>query len=185
MNLLKRWRKQQHGNDNGNGGGRIEHAADRRLTKRAHGTETGGTLLDRVRGEMDQVIDRIWGDLARDPWSALNSFDMPAFKPWPAVDVAEDERAVTLRADVPGLDEKGLDVEVSGNVLTIRGSRDEEHEDKSRRRHERVTGRFMRTVTLPSYVDPAGVEARYEKGVLTVTVPKVPGREPKRVKVNA
>ena len=185
MNLLKRWRKQQHDINKDNGGGRNEHAADHGLAKRAQGTDTGGTLLDRVRGEMDHVFDRIWGDLAGDPWSALNSFDMPAFKPWPAVDVAEDERAVTLRADVPGIDEKDLDVEVAGNVLTIRGSRDEEHEDKSRRRHERVTGRFVRTVTLPSYVDPAGVEARYEKGVLTVTVPKVPGRGPKRVKVNA
>ena len=173
MNLLKRWRKHNGGGNAGGGAALANRGGD------------GADLLSRLRGEVDQAFERVWRDFGRDPWSALNSFDLPTFNAWPAVDVNEDDRAVTLRADVPGLDEKDLDVEVSGNRLTIRGSREEAHEDKANRRHERVTGSFVRTVTLPSYVDPAGVEARYDKGVLTVTVPKIPGRGPKRVSVSA
>jgi len=177
MNLLKKWRKNNNGNDD------TRDALARRDAK--HGREGGDAFLARMRGELDQTFERFWNDFGRNPWSALNSFDLPALKAWPAVDVAEDERAVTVRADVPGLDERDLDVQVSGNLLTIRGSREEAHEDKARRQHERLTGSFVRTLTLPAYVDPAAVEARYDKGVLTVTVPKIPGRGPKRVKVSA
>jgi HSP20 family protein len=99
--------------------------------------------------------------------------------------VSEDDRGVTVRVDVPGLEPKDLDVDVSGNVLTIRGSRSEEHEDKRHHRRERVSGSFVRSIPLPAHVDAAALEARYDKGVLTVTAPRIPGKGPKRVAVTA
>jgi HSP20 family protein len=121
-------------------------------------------------------------------WDAFASHKFPTFgitPAWPAVDVTEDEKAVTLRADVPGMDAKDLNVEVSGNTLTVSGSREEEHKEEKAgyRRQERTSGSFSRTVTLPTYVDAGKVDAKYADGVLTVTVPKVPGQGPKRVTV--
>jgi HSP20 family protein len=176
MNLLKRWRK--HENGGGSAGGTTA------LSRRGeHGFDD---VFSRMRGELDRTFDRLW----KDPWSALDdSFGLPStlntFNAWPAVDVSEDDHAVTLRVDVPGLDEKDLDVEASGNLLTIRGSREEEHADGKHRRRERLTGSFVRTVTLPSYVDASALEARYDKGVLTITAPKQPGKGPRRVKVSS
>jgi HSP20 family protein len=179
MNLLKRWRG--HHRDNG-GNALVKHQGDHR------GLVKGGDFRD-FRKEIDRVFDRVWRDFDRDPWSALTSLpeQFGSVSNWPAVDVAEDENAVTLRVDVPGLDEKDLDVEVSGNLLTIRGSREDEWSGKKHgvRRRERVSGSFARTITLPSYVDSAKVEAKYEKGTLTVTVPKIPGHGPRRVQVTS
>ena len=123
-------------------------------------------------------------------WDAFASHKFPSFgitPAWPAVDVTEDDKAVTLRADVPGMDAKHLDVEVSGNTLTVSGSREEEKKEEKEgyRRQERTSGSFSRTVTLPTYVDATKVDAKYAEGVLTVTVPKIPGRAPKRVTVKS
>ena len=121
-------------------------------------------------------------------WDAFASQKLPSFgitPAWPAVDVTEDEKAVTIHADVPGIEAKDLNVEVSGNMLTVSGSREEEHKEEKAgyRRQERTSGSFSRTVTLPTYVDAGKVDAKYADGVLTVTVPKVPGQGPKRVAV--
>jgi HSP20 family protein len=162
MNLLKKWRNSDRSDGN----------RTTALTKH----DGGSDWFSRMRGEIDQAFDRFWtGDLA----------SLPAFNAWPAVDMSEDEDKLTLRVDVPGLDEKDVDIEISGNLLTIRGSREQEHTDSKHRRRERLSGSFARTVTLPSYVDMAKVEARYDKGVLTLTAPKMPGKGPRRVKVSA
>jgi HSP20 family protein len=86
---------------------------------------------------------------------------------------------------VPGLESKDLDIEVSGNQLTIQGSREEKHEEdrNGEHRHERFCGSFARTVTLPSSVDPNQVKAAYDKGVLTITASKAPGQATKKVPV--
>lgn len=172
MKLLKRFRK------NNNEGGTA-------LAKRESGSGGG---LARFREEVDHPFDRFWRDFDRNPWSALDHFGNlstfgGAWANWPAVDMAEDDNAITLRVDVPGLEPGDLDVQVSGRQLTIRGSREEEHHHKRQHRRERLCGSFVRTLSLPDYVDAHGVEARYDKGVLTVTVPKIPGRGPKRVQV--
>jgi len=182
MNLVKRLFK--HGNDHDRGGSG--------LAKRE-----GGSLLGRKdRLGFDRGLDDLWRDFDRDPWSLVrdpwSTFDrvserLNALAPWPAVDVSEDDHAVTVRCDVPGLDAKDLDVQVSGNLLTVSGSREDEWSDKKRgvRRQERVSGSFSRTITLPDYVDAEKLEAKYEKGTLTITVPKVPGKGPRRVTVQA
>ena len=139
--------------------------------------------LARIRKELGRTFDRLWGDLERGPMHrAWPLTEMPA---WPAMDIGEDEKAVTIRADVPGLDAKDVDVELSGNLLTVRGKREEEWTDNrgGMQRRERRLGSFTRTITLPNYVEADKAEAKFEKGTLTVTLPKMPGAGPKRVRV--
>jgi len=132
--------------------------------------------LATLQNEIDRLFDRVWvGKItAPDEISA-----------WPAIDIQEDERTFTLRADIPGLEAKDLNVEVSGNTLSISGYREEEEtEDKNGCCYsERRSGSFDRTVTLPPYVDGSKIDARYEKGVLVVTAPRIAGQGPKRVSV--
>jgi HSP20 family protein len=174
MNLLKKWRKHD------------QNGRERRFAKR----ETRRDLpIDRFRDEMNRTFDRVWRDFDRDPWSALATLPdtLGTMSDWPAIDMAEDDKAVTLRVDVPGLDLKDVDVEVSGNLLTIRGQREDEWSDnrKGVYRRERRSGSFVRSVTLPNYVEPDKIEASYDKGILTVMVPKAAGKGPMRVEVKS
>ena len=104
----------------------------------------------------------------------------------PAVDVYEDEHDVTLKIEVPGIDEKDIDVRIENNTLTVHGERKIEKEEKEEnyRRVERQYGSFTRTFNLPPTVDPEKVRADYDKGVLQITLPKKAEAKPKQVKVN-
>src|SRR5579864_3156074 len=104
----------------------------------------------------------------------------------PAVDVYEDEHNVTLKIEVPGIDEKDIDVRIENNVLTVHGERKFEKEEKEEnyRRVERQYGSFTRTFTLPTTVDAEKVQADYDRGVLKVTLPKKAEAKPKQIKVN-
>jgi HSP20 family protein len=104
----------------------------------------------------------------------------------PPVDVYEDEHNVTLKIEVPGIDEKDIDVRVENNVLTVHGERKFEKEEKEEnfRRVERQYGSFTRTFTLPTTVDAEKVSANYEKGILKITLPKKAEAKPKQIKVN-
>jgi HSP20 family protein len=91
-----------------------------------------------------------------------------------------------LRADVPGVSEDDVKVELEDDVLTISGERKSEHEQRENgyRRIERAWGRFARSLTLPEGVDAGGIKARFENGVLEVTIPKPPERKPRRVAID-
>ena len=104
----------------------------------------------------------------------------------PAVDVYEDEHNVTLKIEVPGIDEKDVDVRIENNTLTVHGERKFEKEEKEEnfRRVERQYGSFTRTFTLPSTVDAEKVEANYYKGILKIALPKKAEAKPKQIKVN-
>src|SRR5580692_6481315 len=104
----------------------------------------------------------------------------------PPVDVYEDEHNVTLKIEVPGIDEKDIDVRIENNVLTVHGERKFEKEEKEEnyRRVESQYGSFTRTFTLPTTVDAEKVQADYDKGVLKVTLPKKAEAKPKQIKVN-
>lgn len=130
---------------------------------------------------IEKQIAELWRAFEHGPWANLSA----KLSVWPAIDETEDEQGITLRADVPGLGPQDVDVEVAGNLLTIRGKREEESEEKGAgfRRHERRIGSFCRTVTLPPYLDPDKIEAAYDKGILTIRVPRIPGEGPKRVVV--
>jgi HSP20 family protein len=114
--------------------------------------------------------------LGGDPWSAGALSTLPSQSLWsPQVDVVRRGDKLVVRADVPGLDRDDLQVDVEDNVLTIRGERREEHEDEDEGvfRTERSYGEFYRAIPLPDGVSADQCEAKYENGVLEVTL-KVP-----------
>ena len=104
----------------------------------------------------------------------------------PPVDVYEDEHNVTLKIEVPGIDEKDIDVRIENNTLTVYGERKFEKEEKEEnyRRVERQYGSFTRTFTLPTTVDQDSVQADYDKGVLKIKLAKKAEAKPKQIKVN-
>ncbi len=104
----------------------------------------------------------------------------------PAMDLLEENDHFVLRADLPGLDEGDVNVELEDNVLTISGERKSEHQDNKDGyfRIERGSGNFSRSLTLPEGIDPESIQARFEKGVLEVIVPKPEQRKPRRVAIN-
>jgi HSP20 family protein len=104
----------------------------------------------------------------------------------PAVDVYEDEHHITLKVEVPGIDEKDIDIRMENNTLTVHGERKIEKEEKEEnyRRVERQYGSFTRTFTLPSTVDTEKVQANYDKGVLRIQLAKKAEAKPKQIKVN-
>jgi HSP20 family protein len=133
------------------------------------------TLQDR----MNRLFRESYAGEGRDESLTTSSFA-------PAVDVYEDEHKVTLKIEVPGIDEKDIDVRVENNTLTVHGERKIEKEEKEEnyRRVERQYGSFTRTFTLPQTVDTENVSATYEKGVLKISLPKKAEAKPKQIKVN-
>jgi len=104
----------------------------------------------------------------------------------PAVDVYEDTKKVVLKLEVPGMEEKDLDVRVENNTLTVKGERKFEKDEKEENFHriERRYGSFYRAFTLPSTVNTQNVEASYNAGVLKLELSKKPEAQPKQIKVN-
>jgi HSP20 family protein len=143
------------------------------------------------------VAERPWN-----PWGAMRSllswdpfrdvttfpaFDEGAFAVSPAFDVKETKDAYEFKADVPGIQDKDLDVSMTGNRLTVSGKREAEKEERGDRRYtyERSYGSFTRSFSLPDGVDTSKVNASLEKGVLTVVVPKTAEMQPKKVTVKS
>jgi HSP20 family protein len=104
----------------------------------------------------------------------------------PPVDIYEDEHSIQLKLEVPGIEEKDLDVKVENNVLTVSGERKFESEEKEEnfRRVERRYGSFTRSFTLPSKVNAEDVSADYSNGVLKIKLGKRAEAKPKQIKVN-
>jgi HSP20 family protein len=104
----------------------------------------------------------------------------------PAVDVYEDAAKVVLKLEVPGIEEKDLDVRVENHTLTVKGERKFEKEEKEENFHriERRYGSFYRAFTLPNTVDTENVDAKYNAGVLKLELKKKPEAQPKQIKVN-
>jgi HSP20 family protein len=103
----------------------------------------------------------------------------------PAMDLVEKDDHFELRADLPGLSEDDVNVEIQDGVLTISGERREEEEEtrEGYRRVERAFGRFTRSISLPDGINPDEVQANFENGVLTVRIPKPQESEPRRVQI--
>jgi HSP20 family protein len=133
------------------------------------------TLQDR----MNRLFRDSYGPEGRDEALTTTSFAPP-------VDVYEDEHNVTLKIEVPGIDEKDIDVRVENHTLTVHGERKFEKDEKEEnyRRIERSYGAFTRTFTLPNTIDTENIEASYEKGVLNVKLSKRAEAKPKQIKVN-
>lgn len=118
------------------------------------------------------VIDRVFDDVFRDTMPTLNTnFNPNAIR----VNIAEDEKNIYIEAELAGLKKEDVKVSIEDNVLTIRGERKQESEEKKKNYHrvERVYGSFSRAFTLGENVDKDNIEAKYEDGVLHLTLPKV------------
>ncbi|HEX9112100.1 MAG TPA: Hsp20/alpha crystallin family protein [Terriglobales bacterium] len=133
------------------------------------------TLQDR----MNRLVRDSFGNEGREEALTTTTFAPP-------VDVYEDEHNVTLKIEVPGIEEKDIDVRIENNTLTVHGERKFEKEEKEEnyRRVERQYGSFTRTFTLPNTVDQESVQADYEKGVLKIKLAKKAEAKPKQIKVN-
>jgi HSP20 family protein len=104
----------------------------------------------------------------------------------PPVDIYEDEHNITLKIEVPGIEQKDMDVRLENNTLTVRGERKFEKEEKEENFHrlERRYGSFYRAFTLPNTVDADSVKADYDNGLLKITLGKKAEAKPKQIKVN-
>ncbi|HEX8068011.1 MAG TPA: Hsp20/alpha crystallin family protein [Thermoleophilaceae bacterium] len=105
----------------------------------------------------------------------------------PAMDLVEADDHFVLKADLPGLGEDDVSIEIRDNALTISGERKSEYEKRERGwyRVERATGRFSRSLSLPDGVDADSVSAEFDRGVLEVRIPKPEARKPRRVQIGA
>jgi HSP20 family protein len=104
----------------------------------------------------------------------------------PPMDLVEDKDDFVLRADLPGLSEQDVNIELEDSVLTISGERKSEHEERKEGyyRVERASGTFSRSLTLPEGVDPNSVRASFDRGVLEVRIPKPEERKPRKVSIS-
>lgn len=138
--------------------------------------------LQSLRTEIDQVFDRFargwpWGGLLPRRSTLVPMEDWPAFfseGSTPDVNIGESDGEYEITAELPGLEEKDIELSISDGVLTLKGEKKAEREDKHKDYHltERRFGAFRRSFTLPKGVDEHKVAAKFAKGVLTVTLPK-------------
>ena len=136
-------------------------------------------------------VDRLFHDFQTGFWQSPFSRPLPdiesfwrrdlGFNVTPAMDIVEKDKAFEVTAELPGLDVKDVDIRVSNGMLTIKGEKQEEKEEKTKDRYvsERRYGSFRRTLQLPGSVDTKKIEASYKSGVLTVTLPKSPEAQKK------
>jgi len=138
--------------------------------------------LEGLRGDFNRLFDDFNRDFWRSPFSRTG-FDMiPAFARRefatlsPAVDVVEKPDAFEITAELPGMDEKNIEVKLANGTLTVKGEKEEKKEEKQKDYHlrERYYGSFERSFSLPDGVDADKIEANFNKGVLTLKLPKKP-----------
>jgi HSP20 family protein len=122
-----------------------------------------------LRQEMNRLFDNFFGGFEIEPFTGGH---LAAFSP--SVDIKESDKEIRVSAELPGMDDKDIDVLLSKDSVTITGEKKEEKEDKGKDyyRIERSYGSFSRTIPLPAEVDTDKAKAEFKKGLLTVTLPK-------------
>lgn len=143
----------------------------------------GSSVMEEMRKEMEGLFDRFLAPMPR-----MGESSMLETKTWsPSIDIEETDKAFVVKADVPGVEPKDLDVSVKDNVLVLRGEKKEEKEKKEKNFHrvERFSGSFFRAIPMPAETDMEKISATSAKGVVTITIPKKPGVEAKRIPVES
>jgi HSP20 family protein len=133
--------------------------------------------ISRLRREMDDLFTRIFGE---------TSLSKIGFAKWqPLVDISETDTHLIIKAEIPGIDAKDVDVSITGDRLTIKGEKQQEKEEKEENRHrsERYYGVYQRVIDLPTSIEEDKTEATFDKGILTITLPKVEKAKKKQVKI--
>lgn len=133
--------------------------------------------VPQLRWDMDRMFDRFFDDF----WSRGSNGEFSGVR----LDVHETDEEILVRAEVPGIDPKDIDVQLTGDTLTLAGEKKDESESKSgsSRYSERRFGSFRRAIQLPCPVDPDRVEAEHRNGVVTITLRKNEAMRPKRIAV--
>jgi HSP20 family protein len=136
--------------------------------------------FDRIQSHLDDLA-RHMGGVTRTPFEHV----WRSGAIFPALNVTKEGDSYVVTAEIPGMQAENLDIKVEGETLTIKGERRPENvgEGVSYHRKERATGTFQRSLTLPSSVEPDGVKANYEDGVLTITLPMAKSAQPKQIAV--
>jgi HSP20 family protein len=147
---------------------------------------SGGGLLstpDTFWPELEGMFRRFFGEPRMETTNSLREGKLWA----PRVDMEESEKEIVVKADLPGVDPKDVDVSIVDGALVLRGEKKEEREEKDRNYHrmERFVGEFYREVPLPAGADPDKITACSCKGVIKVTIPKKPEVLPKKIEVKA
>lgn len=128
---------------------------------------------------LQREIDRVFDDFSRGMGS-LSIGDV-----FPRMDVTERDREIEITAELPGLEEKDVDITLADNILTVKGEKKEEREENTAQRHmvERSYGTFSRSIELPAGIDPAAIKATMEKGILRLTMPKPTQSNARKIEV--
>lgn len=133
--------------------------------------------LRTMQEQMNRMLDMAWNrefgeELKEGMWQ-------------PAVDIYEDEHSVVIKAEVPDVEQKDIDIRIENNTLTIRGERKHASDVKKENyyRVERYFGQFQRSFSLPGSIDQDKVQAACDKGILTITLPKLAASKPKQISV--
>ncbi len=137
--------------------------------------------LHTIQNEMNRLFNTLFDSPAQTAGAGS------AMRRWvPPMDLVETGEHYVLRADLPGLSEADVNIELEDNVLTISGERPIEHDDREEGyyRVERASGAFARSLTLPEGVDPDSVQAHFDRGVLEIRIPKPEQRKPRKVSIS-
>lgn len=138
--------------------------------------EYGEHPFDRLYREIDNLLDVCYRGFERHDWRLAES---------PGFEVSETDDEIRVKAELPGMDEKDIEVTLDDDVLTIRGERNEQHEEKKRSYQisEMSRGSFYRTIPLQAAIDRDKVKARFKRGVLTLTLPKTEQAKSERKRI--
>ncbi|MDR3555375.1 MAG: Hsp20/alpha crystallin family protein [Syntrophobacteraceae bacterium] len=133
--------------------------------------------LTSMRREMERLWDRFFSE---------THLANPFLEEWqPKADITETKDAIVVKAELPGMEPKDIDVTISGDILTIKGEKEKEEEKKIEKYHytERYRGSFERSFRMPAEIQPDKIEASFDKGILTVTLAKTAEARVKEIKV--
>lgn len=134
---------------------------------------------------LQREMSRVFDDFSRSLDLAPFGVETGGGSFYPSIDVKEGEKEITVRAELPGMEEKDIDVSLVNNSLTIRGEKKEEKEEKGKDywRRETSYGSFSRTIPLPDEIDTEKVDAHFKNGVLTINIPKLESSSQKHKKI--
>ena len=131
----------------------------------------------------DSVFDDLFNELYSLPTSFLSKSGVDLS---PRIDISETDAAYKIEAELPGINQKEIDVKIDNNILTIKGKKEDIKEEKEKNYHlrERYYGAFQRSISLPNNIELEKIKASFENGVLNISVPKNDKRTPKKIEIS-
>ncbi|MGC8605156.1 MAG: Hsp20/alpha crystallin family protein [Desulfomonilaceae bacterium] len=144
------------------------------------GPDVPDNALTEFRREVDDLFNQFFGSPGWLPGTYFNKAFTPVF------DVSETDEDLFVKAELPGVDPKDIEVDLAGSTLTVKGEKKEEREEKGQNMHriERSFGRFSRSITLPCEVKEDAVEANFKNGVLNLKLPKAEASKKRSIKID-